>query len=310
MAIPDPYAIPEDAQTCEEYLHEGDAAWDAGNNDQAYDLYYSLRQSQFAPAAAYDHATYRLGLIAQTRGDTDLAVQFFTSSQAPGSAEALHALTNVTTNDPTPDPDVIPSTAEQLLAYIDDGYKAGQGGDWQRCLGIYLAATQSPVAAPTQIGMSYYQCGVASEYLGDQEGAMRYYEQALPMMPDDENAAHARNRIAQLGGAQVAATGTTPSETQVAAGIQAYENGDAHAAHEALQAALHLEGPDDQKARARYYLAAMDYQNGHYADARNHVEAAVGNAPEPEKSWAEAMLHWRWEEEPQASATSYQPTQP
>lgn len=304
MAIPDPHAIPETDAACHEYLQEADQAWDGGNNDHAYDLYYALRQSQFASADAYDHAALRLGLIAESRGDTDMAVQFLSASHAPAAADALHALTNATTNDPTPAPEQVPATAEQLLAWIQAGDAALQASDWQRGYGLFIAATQSSQAAPGQAAYCYQQAGLAAEHLGDQEKAVQCYEQALPMMTTPADADAVRQRLHALGGAQVGAADATPAATQVAAGINAYENGDATAAHTALSAALHLDGPDDQKARARYYLAAMDYQAARYADARVHVEAAASGAPEPERSWAHAMLQWRWDEHDSAAPTS------
>jgi len=296
MAIPDPHAIPETEAAGHEYLQEADQAWDAGDNDHAYDLYYALRQAGFITNDVWDHASYRLGLIAQTRGDTDLAVQFLGASHAPGAAEALHSMTNATTNDPTPDANQIPATAEQFLAWLHAAEAAQQAGDWDKSYGLFSAAAQSPQAAPGQIGYCYQSAGLAAEHRGDQEGALRWYEQALPLLPTGDEAEEVRKRIHALGGGQTGAADATPAAAQVASGINAYENGDAAAAHTDLSAALHLEGPDDQKARARYYLAAMDYQAGRYADARVHVEAAAAGAPEPERSWAHAMLQWRWDE--------------
>jgi tetratricopeptide (TPR) repeat protein len=301
MAVPDPHAIPESDAAAHEYLQEADQAWDAGDNDHAYDLYHALRESHFASDEAWNHAGYRLGLIAQTRGDIDLAVHFLSSSHAPGAAEALHALKNATTNDPTPDPDKIPETAEQFAAWLHAATEAEAAQDWQRYSGLYRAAAQSPQAAPSQVGLCYRNLGLASEQLGDLESALRWYEQALPLMIGSGAADEIRQRIHALGGGQVGAADDTPAATQVAAGINAYENGDAAAAHTALSAALHLEGPDEQKARARYYLGAMDYQAARYADARVHVEAAAAGAPEPERSWAHDMLQWRWDEHPAAT---------
>lgn len=304
MAIPDPHALPETEHDCQEYLHEADAAWDGGNSDHAYDLYHSLWASTVASEHLRSHAAYRLGLIAQTRGELDHALQFFSGSREPGAADAVHALTNATTNDPTPDPTVIPATAEQLDAWLSAGFQAGQNGQWERCRDFMLIATQAASITPSQIGSCYYNAGLAAEHLGDMESAVRFLEAAIPMMATESDAADARARLHAIGGAAVGATGTTPSEVQVAAGINAYENGDAHAARTALQAALHLEGPDDQKGRARYYLAVMDYQAQHFADARNGIEAAIADAPEPEKSWASAMLEWRWDEHPAAHGSA------
>jgi tetratricopeptide (TPR) repeat protein len=319
MPIPDPHAIPENAAACEEYLHEADAAWERSDNDAAYDLYLSLRQSQFVAVAAFDHAAYRLGLIAQSRNDIDLAVHYFSSTPDPAAADALRALTNATTNDPTPDPDTVPTTAEQVYAWTDAAAEAGNAANWDRMRGLNLAASQSAAVAPAQLASCYNGAAVASEHLGDQESAVYYYEQAIPLTTVTEDADQIRERLKHLGGAQVGAAGTSPADIQVASGINAYENGDAVTARTDLQAALHLEGPEDQKARAHYYLAAMDYQAGHYADARNHLDAAISNAPEPEQSWAQAMLQWRWDEHvpaaqigtpPSTPSSPYSPTEP
>jgi hypothetical protein len=304
MAIPDPHAIPENEHDCQEYLHEGDAAWDAQNNDLAYDLYHALRQSQFVAHDADSHASYRLGLIAQTRGQVDLAVYYFSASNEPAATDALHALTNATTADPTPDPDRIPESAEQLDAWYQAGVQAAGAGDWHRAYGLFVAGTQSSAGSPPQLGLCYAQAAISALNLGDEESAVYFYEQAIPLMGASPELDQIRQRLSHLGGAQVGAAGTTPADTQTAAGINAYENGDAQGARTALEAALHLDGPNDQKARAHYYLGAMDYQTGHYADARNHVEAAVAGAPEPERSWAQAMLEWRWDEHPAAASTA------
>jgi len=80
--------------------------------------------------------------------------------------------------------------------------------------------------------------------------------------------------------------------------VEAYQLGDAAAARTALEAALHLDGPDEVKGRGHYYLGAMDYQEKKYAEARNHIEAASTSAPDPERAWATDMLTWHYDESP------------
>jgi hypothetical protein len=65
--------------------------------------------------------------------------------------------------------------------------------------------------------------------------------------------------------------------------VEAHQLGNASAARAALEAALHLDGPDDVKGRAHYYPGAMDHQERRYADARNHLGAAATKAPVQER---------------------------
>lgn len=296
MAIPDPHAIPENSDACTEYVTEADAAWDAGNSDHAYDLYDSTRNSSWATPDQYNHVNLRLGLIAQTRGHIDDAVVFFHASGDPAAKEALHALTNATTNDPTPDPDVIPASAEQAWAWVEAARLADDAHDYERAVGLYNGAGHSGFLTPGQNAQAFMHAGIALEQLGRTDDARHTYETAISHASDQADLAYIAGRIKALGGGESSPDDNSPAAAQVAAGVIAYQNGDASGARTAFEAALHLDGSDAEKGRAQYYLGAMDYQAHQYANARNHVEAAAHNAPDPERSWAVDMLHWRWDE--------------
>jgi tetratricopeptide (TPR) repeat protein len=302
MAIPDPHAIPETADACADYVTEADAVWDAGDNDLAFELYNSARNSSFLTDAQYSHVNLRLGLIAQARGDIDDAVVFFHASHDPAARDALHALTNATTDDREPDPAVVPATAEEAFAWIDAGLAAERSGDWQRAHDFYAVLMQASVLTPGQLGTAYVRSGIVLERLGNPDAARQRYDDALSLLADTGQLAFARERIKALGGGAATPDDAGRSAAQVAAGRTSYENGEAAAARTAFEAALHLDGTTEDKGRAHYYLAAMDYQAGRFADARNHLEAALTSAPEPERAWAQAMLHWRWDENPAAPA--------
>lgn len=309
MAIPDPHAIPETSDACTEYVAEADTAWDAGSSDDAYDLYNAVRNSNFATTDQVNHVNMRLGLIAQTRGDIDAAVTFFHASHDPAARDALHALTNATTHDREPDPAVVPGTAEEAFAWIDAALAAERSGDWQRAHDFYDVILQATVLTPGQQGTAYVHGGTALEHLGGTDDARTMYEMAISLISDQAQLDYARERIKALGGAHAFAgpdapipDDESPAAAQVEVGNVAYENGDATGARTAFEAALHLDGTASTKGRAHYYLAAMDYQVGQYAEARNHLEAALAAAPEPEHSWAEGMLAWRWDEHSTAAA--------
>lgn len=302
MAIPDPHAIPETEAACVEYLHEADAAWDAEDNDLAYELYDAARNSAFCPADRTDHVNLRLGLIAQTRGDVDDAVVFFHASHDPGARDALHALTNATTHDRSPSPDDVPATAEEAFAWIDAALAAERNSDYQRAHDLFQAVVQCTVLTPGQLGAAHMHIGISLEHLGQPDDARSSYAESVSLLSDAGQLEYVRGRIKALGGGAAEADDDSGAAAQVAAGLAAYENADAAGARAAFEAALHLDGTVEEKGRAHYYLGSMDYQAGRYADARNHVEAAVAGAPEPERSWAESMLQWRWDQNPAPAA--------
>ena len=295
-SIPDPHAIPETDAACAEYVMEGDAAWESGNNDLAYELYLAVRNSSFAAADQLSHALLRLGFIAQTRGDIDDAVTFLHASHEPAAKDALHALTNATTNDPTPSVEQIPQTTEQTFAWYEAALAAEGGQNFDLAHGLFEATAQSGHATSGQQGTALIHSAMALERLGQPDAARERYQRCLSLLSDEDQLGYATGRIHALGGGQQTAHDSSPAATQLAAGMVAYDNGDAAAARAAFEAAVHLDGPAQEKARAHYYLGAMDYQHRLYANARNHVEAAAAGASEPERGWAVAMLQWRWDE--------------
>jgi tetratricopeptide (TPR) repeat protein len=298
-SIPDPHAIPESDAACAEYIQEGDAAWESGNNDHAYDLYQAARNSSFAAANQADHALLRLGLIAQTRGDVDDAVLFLHASHDPAAKDVLHALTNATKDNLTPTPDQVPQTTEQTFAWWEAALAAERAQNFDLAHGLFEATAQSAHITTGQQGTAIIRSAVALERLGQPDVARERYQRALSLLASEDEIAYASGRINALGGGHETAHDSSPAATQVADGMVAYENGDAAAARAAFEAAIHLDGPTEEKARAHYYLGAMDYQHRRYADARDHIEAAAA-APEPERGWAAAMLQWRWDEHPAA----------
>lgn len=302
MSIPDPHAIPETADACADYVREADAVWDAGDNDLAYILYNSARNSSFVSDEQYSHVNLRLGLIAQTRDDVDAALVFFHASRDPAAHDALHALTNATTDDREADPSVVPATAEEAFAWINAALTAERSDDWQRANDFYGVIMQATVLTPGQLGTAYLHSGTALEHLGDPDRAKERYEDSLSLLSEADQITYVRGRIAALGRGEAAPDDDSSAAAQVAAGRRAYDDGKATDARAAFEAALHLDGDDSEKGRAHYYLAAMDYQAGRFADSRNHLEAALRTAPEPERSWAQGMLHWRWDENAAAPA--------
>jgi tetratricopeptide (TPR) repeat protein len=295
MTIADVHAIPESEADCAEYLKEGDQAWDGGDPDHAWDLYHSLVQSGFVTSVQRSHASYRLALIAVNRGQTDVAFDFLGWSNEPGTDELKKSLDNATPNDPAPDPDSPPATMEQTDDWWAAGVKAKQAGDWDLARRYFQSIAASTCNAPNAIAKAEVNVGDALHHLGDDENARLWMEKALPNLDDPDAVKLARE---MLGGVGVHSTAddSSPAAAQVVAGVEAYQLGDLAAARTALQAALHLDGPDDVKGRAHYYLGAMDYQDKHYAEARNHLEAAATGAPEQERDWATQMLSWHWEE--------------
>jgi tetratricopeptide (TPR) repeat protein len=300
MTIPDPHAIPESEQDVHEYVTAADHAWDSGDTVLAGALYDSIATSHYAHAAQQSHAYYRAGMIAIQDGDTDRALVALNASHEPGAADLAKSLTNATHDDPTPSPDTVPQSQEQWNAWFAAGEAAAAANNYELAMGLFMAAAQATgVAAPNQIAYAEINTGVSASKLGHNDTALQWIEFGLPKLTDDEPiVATARDMIKKLGGAHEGASDQSPVAVQLAAGIEAYENGDAHGARAALEAVLHMDGPDDVKGRAHYYLGTMEYQAHQYAAARDHIDAAVHAASEPERSWAEAALQWRWDEHP------------
>jgi tetratricopeptide (TPR) repeat protein len=300
MSIPDPHAVPESEQDVHEYVAEADHAWDSGDTVLAGELYWSIVNAHVATAAQHSHANYRAGMIAMQDGETDRALLALNASHEPGAAELAKSLINATHDDPTPSPNAVPQSQEQWAAWSAAAEAAARANDYELAMGLFMSAAQATdVASPEQIGVAEVNTGVSASRLGHNDVALQWIELGLPKLSDDEPiVATAREMIHRLGGAREAAADQSPAAVQLAAGIEAYENGDAHGARAALEAVLHTDAPDDVKGRAHYYLGTMEYQAHQYAAARDHIDAAVHAASEPERSWAEAALQWRWDEHP------------
>jgi len=304
MAIADVNALPETEAACTEYLTEADQAWDGGDVDRAYELYHSLFMSHLRTDAQRSHAAFRLGAILLNRGERDQAFGFLSQSHEPGAHDLVQSIDNSTPNDPTPDPDVVPTSAEQVSDWINAAGTAADHGDHDRAARLFLAVANSSAAPEPVIARAEAFAGENLLATGHADLARQWIERALPRLTDDTEAQHFRGVLHGAGG-QAAGDTSSQAAHQVAVGVQAYETGDATAARTAFEAALHLDGPDTVKGRAHYYLGAMDYQARHYAQARDHVEAAVQTAPDPEKGWAHAMLGWRWDEVPEIPPNPY-----
>ncbi|HEX3335933.1 MAG TPA: hypothetical protein VHS54_05680 [Jatrophihabitans sp.] len=297
MAIPDAHAVPESDAACTEYVQEADQAWEGGNPDHAWDLYYSVYQSGFTTTDQRSHVAYRLALIAVNRGQTDVAFDFASASHEPGAADLLKSTDNATPSDPVADPDTPPATIEQTEDWWQAGVAAKAASDWDLARRYFTSIALSTCNPPNVIAKAEVNVGDATHKLGDTENARLWFEKALPNLDDPAAVALAREMLGDVG-VHAQADTSSPAATQVVDGVESYQLGDVAAARSALEAALHLDGPADVKGRAHYYLGAMDYQDKHYANARNHLEAAAASAPAQEKAWASEMLTWHWEETP------------
>ncbi len=295
MTIADAHAIPESEADCTEYLTEGDQAWDGSDPDRAWDLYHSLAQSRFITDAQRSHVSYRLALIAVNRGQTDVAWSFITSSNEPGTEDLKRSLDNATPSDPAPDPDTPPTTVEQTDDWWTAGVAAKNAGDWDLARRYFQSIAASTCNEPNVIAKAEVLVGQALHNTGDDANGRRWLEKALPNLDDPTAISTARELLGEVG-VHATPDNSSPAAAQVVAGVEAYQLGDLTAARTALQAALHLDGPDDVKGRARYYIGAMDYQDKQYSEARNHLEAAAASAPAQERDWAQQMLSWHWEE--------------
>lgn len=295
MAISDVHAIPETADACTEYQTEADHAWDSGDTDRAWDLYRSLFESQAKTDAQESHAAHRLALIAVNRGDTDHAWNYAAYSREPGADDLRKSLDLATQHDATPDPDVVPTTAEETEHWWNAGIAAKQAGDWELTRRFFTSIASATCNPPNVMAKAEVNIGDALHEMGDVATARLWYEKALPNLDDPLAIESARIKLEDVG-VHAHEDHSSPAAQQVVDGVEAYQLGDGAAARTALEAALHLDGPAEVKGRAHYYLGAMDYQEKKYADARNHIEAAAQTAQDPEKSWAADMLTWHYDE--------------
>lgn len=297
MSIPDPRAVPEHDAACTEYLTEGDQAWDGGNADLAYDLYYALQQSTTTTSDQLSHAAYRLALIEMNRGDTDMAFFFAAQSHEPGVADLLHSLDNATPDDPAVDPDVVPQTIEQTEDWWNAGTAARQAGDYALSQRIFYSVAMSTCNPPITVAKAEFLVAEALHHAGDDENARPWLEKALPNLEGTELLEPARTMFGEIGVVSHPDP-SSPAAQHVVDGVESYQYGDLLAAKASLEAALHADGPDEVKGRAHYYLGVLDYQGQHFADARNHLDLAVASAPDQERGWAAQMLTWEWQETP------------
>ena len=295
MAIPDPHAIPETDADVAEYLHEADAAWDAGDPDRAYLLYHGVGTSRLTRPDQLSKASYRLALILHGRGEHDLALGYLLNSHEPGTDDLRRSIDNLTHDDPAADPTVVPTTVEQAIDWLTAASKARDAADWETAAGLFVAVAHSTAPSPPMLASAELRAAEALHHLGRDDEAREWAEKALPNLSATEFVQQTLDLLKKLG-VHVAADHTSAAAEELANGKRAYESADAGGARKAFEAALHLDGPPEIKGSAQYYLAAMDYQAKHYAAARNHAEAAAASAAEPERGWAEAMLQWRWEE--------------
>lgn len=309
MAIPDPHAIPETDADVAEYLHEADAAWDGGDPDRAYLLYHGVATSRVTNDQQLSKASYRLALILHGRGEHDVALGYLLHSHEPGTDDLRHSIDNLTRNDPTPDPNAMPTTVEQAIDWLDAAKKAGAAGDWERAAGLYVATARFTEVSPAMVATAGMRAAEALHHLGRDDEAREWAEKALPNLSSPEFVQQTIDLLKKLG-VHVPDDQSSPAAEQFADGKRAYESGDAAGARKCFEAALHLEGPAEIKGSAQYYLAAMDYQAKHYAAARDHAESAASTAAEPERAWAEAMLAWRYEEHVPEPAPAGEPQTP
>ena len=295
MAIPDPHAIPETDADVAEYLHEADAAWDAGDPDRAYLLYHGVGTSRLTRPDQLSKASYRLALILHGRDEHDVALGYLLNSHEPGTDDLRRSIDNLTRNDPTPDANTVPTTVEQAIDWLSAASKARDAGDWEKAAGLFSAVAHSSAPSPPMLASAELRAAEALHHLGRDDEAREWAEKALPNLSAADFVKQTLDLLKKLG-VHVADDHSSAAAEQLADGKRAYESGDAAGARKYFEAALHLDGPAEIKGSAQYYLGAMDYQDKHYAAARNHVEAAASTAAEPERAWAEAMLQWRWEE--------------
>ena len=295
MPIPDPQAIPETADACAEYLTEADAAWAAGDVTTAEHLYHSLQQSALSTRDQAGHATYRLALIALNNGDHDAARTWAASSSDPAAADLMHSIDNAA-GPAQADITRPPANDHETELYWAEGTKARSANDLPTAAAWFDQIIKSSAIPPETRARAEVVMALILHGQGDDKNARAWMEHAWPNLVDEELIKAARDLYDQIG-VHVQDDTSSPAAHQLAAGIEAFELGDAAAARPALEAAMHLDGATDEiKGRAGYYIGAMDYQEHKYADARDHLERAAAIAPDPEKTWAHEMLHSRWEE--------------
>lgn len=298
MAIPDPTAIPESDEQVEEYLTAAGQAFDTGDSDRAFTLYWSAYQSE-RTGSHKGLVLYRMALIEMGRGNPDEAYRMAFLSDHPGAADLLRSADNATP-DQAVDPNRIPATAEEALDYIRQADHAAETGDNATALALYSMIVQCPDLSPT--GRANSQVAYADLlHRMNRDAEARQWLEAGISLADGDQLTRARALLAELGGAHV--TDDNPYETEgsraLLAGIQFFQSGVGDMARTELTTALTIDSSTDQdKGRAAYYLGVLDHQERHFGTARDHLHHAQRDAPDPEKTWATDMLGWEWQEEP------------
>ena len=298
MAVVDPHAIPESADACKEYVAAADAAWDAGNPDEAWDLYYAVFQSRLSDGPESRHSAYRLTLIAMNRGDHE-AAYFFADSAGPEGKDLVKSLRNAAPQAAPPDPARPPATMEELDDYWELAATASKASDWNAVIGWYGIMAESPVVTADQKARCWLAVARALHAIGDDDTARQWVAAAIPNLEGSPEEMAAAQDLATVLGTHthVSDPAGSPAEQQLNDGIEDYQLGNAAGARTKLEAALHLQGATAElKGKAEFYIGSMDYQAQQYAEARDRLERAVSQAPEPEKTWAAQMLAERWQE--------------
>ena len=297
MAVADPHALPETEAACADYLAEADQAWDAHDTERAYALYHSLFMAHLRSEEQRSHAAFRLGSMLNDRGYPSRAFDFLRQSHEPGARELLESIesTRFRGEHQQPHPGHVPWDPIEIERWTEAAEAASAAGEYERAAGLYRDLANSFGVSEEMGARAQVLSGQNLLAAGHPDTARDWLEQALPRLTDEADIEQVQELLRRIGGS-VADDASSPGAHQVAVGRQAYEAGDAGAARSAFEAALQLDGPDTARGRAHYYLGAMDYQAGHYAQARDHLEAAAADAPSPEGIWARSMLALRWED--------------
>lgn len=299
MAIPDPTAIPESDEQVEEYLAAAEQAFDTGDSERAFTLYWAAYQSE-RTGSQKGLVLYRMALIEMGRGNHDEAYRLAFLSDHPSAVDLRRSADNATP-DQAVDPHRIPATAEEALDYIRQGDHAVETGDNATALALYSMIVQCPDLSPNGRANSQVVYAEVLHRMNRDDEARQWLEAGISLA-DGDHATRARTLLTELGGAHV--TDDNPYETEgsraMIAGIEFFQSGVRDMARVELTTALTIDSStSEDKGRAAYYLGVLDHQERHFATARDHLHHAQRDAPEPEKGWATDMLSWEWQEETQ-----------
>jgi tetratricopeptide (TPR) repeat protein len=299
MAIDDPTAIPETPDQIEEYVTAAGQAFDTGDSDRAFTLYWAVIQSDRS-GDHRDLILYRMALIEMGRGNPEEAYRLAHSSHHPGAADLVRSADNATP-DQAVDPNRVPATAEEAHDYTVQADHAVQTGDLATALALYGMIVQCTDLSPNGKASAEVAYAELLHRSGRDEEARQWVEAAVGLAEGDY-ATRARSLIATLGGPHV--TDDNPYDTEgsraLLAGIEFFQSGVSDMARAELTTALNSDTSTAQdKGRAAYYLGSMDHHAGHFATARDLLHQAQRDAPAPEQAWAADMLTWEWQESAQ-----------